>query len=186
MAPTPATPPAAPIALPAVLVLMGVAGCGKTTVAALLAGRLGWALEEGDGLHPRANVDKMSAGHALDDDDRAPWLERVADWAEARLDAGESGVITCSALKRTYRERIRRQHPGIVFVYLAGSRETIAARLAVRHDHFMPPSLLDSQFADLQPPAADEPAISVDVGPTPMAIAQTIVDRLGLPVGASR
>ncbi len=169
-----------PLALPAVLVLMGVSGCGKTTVAASLAGRLGWALEEGDGLHPQGNVDKMRAGHPLDDTDRAPWLETIADWCEARLATGQSGLITCSALKRAYRDRIRRQHGGVVFVYLAGSRETIAARLAGRHGHFMPPALLDSQFADLEPPGADEPAVRVDIGPPPAWIAQTVADRLGL------
>ncbi len=174
------TPTASPLALPAVLVLMGVAGCGKTTVAALLAGRLGWALEEGDDLHPQANIAKMRAGHPLDDADRAPWLETIADWCEARLAAGESGLITCSALKRAYRDRIRRRHAGVVFVYLAGSRETIAARLAGRHGHFMPPALLDSQFADLEPPGADEPAIRVDVGPPAAAIARTVFDALGL------
>ena len=186
MATTLAPPISAPLPLPAVLVLMGVTGCGKTTVAALLAGRLGWALEEGDSLHPQANIDKMSAGHPLDDADRAPWLEEVADWVETRLRAGESGVITCSALKRAYRDRIGRQRDGVVFVYLAGTRETIGARLAARHDHFMPARLLDSQFADLQPPAADEPAVRVDIGGKPAEIVQTIVDRLGLPVAAPR
>jgi gluconokinase len=165
---------------PVVLVLMGVSGCGKTTVAALLAGRLKWPFEEGDALHPPANVEKMHAGHPLTDAGRAPWLEKVADWVDARLNAGECGLITCSALKRSYRRAIDRRGAGVVFVYLHGSRETIAARLAARHGHFMPPELLASQFADLEEPTADEPAIRVDVGPAPGAIADRIAAMLGL------
>jgi gluconokinase/shikimate kinase len=169
-----------PIAKPVVLVFMGVSGCGKTTVAAILAGRLGWRFEEGDALHPQSNVKKMEAGHPLTDEDRAPWLEKVARWVEERLDAGENGIITCSALKRSYRDVINRRGSGVVFVYLAGSRETIAARLAVRHGHFMPSRLLDSQFADLEEPTPDEPAIRVDIGPAPDVIAQGILEKLGL------
>ncbi len=165
---------------PVVLVLMGVSGCGKTSVAAILSGRLGWAFEEGDSLHPPANVEKMKSGHPLDDADRAPWLARVADWVDERLDAGENGIVTCSALKRSYRSLIDRRGRGVLFVYLAGSRETIAARLASRMGHYMPASLLASQFADLEEPTADEPAIRVDIGPSPADIAQTIVDRLAL------
>ncbi|WP_285415314.1 gluconokinase [Variovorax sp. efr-133-TYG-130] len=165
---------------PQVLVLMGVSGCGKTTVAAILAGRLSWPFEEGDALHPPANIAKMEAGHPLTDEDRAPWLRKVADWVDERIDAGEHGLITCSALKRSYREVINRRGAGVVFAYLHGSRETIASRLMARHGHFMPPSLLDSQFADLEEPAADEPAIRVDIGPAPSALAQTIIETLGL------
>lgn len=171
-----------PIPQPVVLVVMGVSGCGKTTVAALLAGRLGWPFEEGDALHPPANIEKMKAGHPLDDNDRAPWLEKVADWVGERLDAGGSGLITCSALKRSYRDTIDRRGSGVVFVYLHGSYETIAARLAARHGHFMPTKLLDSQFADLQEPTADEPAIRVDVGPSPSEIADTVIKMLGLDI----
>ena len=169
------------LALPVVLVLMGVSGCGKTTVAQILAERLHWAFEEGDALHPQANVDKMAAGHPLDDADRAPWLAKVADWVDARLDAGESGVITCSALKKSYRALIDRRGKGVEFVYLHGSRELIASRLSGRHGHFMPTSLLDSQFATLEEPAADEPAIRVEIGDPPEAIAADIVTALGLP-----
>jgi gluconokinase len=168
------------LARPVVLVLMGVSGCGKTTVAELLAQRLHWAFEEGDALHPPANVAKMAAGHPLDDADRAPWLARVADWVDARLAAGENGVITCSALKRSYRERIARGGHGVAFVYLHGSRELIAQRLGHRQGHFMPGSLLDSQFATLQEPAPDEPAIRVEVGPAPELIADEIQRTLGL------
>jgi gluconokinase len=161
-----------------VLVVMGVSGCGKSTVAALLAGREGWAFEEGDSLHPQANVDKMHAGHPLTDEDRAPWLEKVAVWIEAQLDAGRNGVITCSALKRAYRDVLDRRHHGVVFVYLAGDRATIAARLAVRHGHYMPAGLLQSQFDSLEEPAAGEPVIRVDIGPPPEEIVQRIVDQL--------
>ena len=175
------TAPAKPLALPAVLVLMGVSGCGKTTVAQILAERLHWAFEEGDALHPQANVDKMAAGHPLTDADRAPWLAKVADWVDARLDAGECGVITCSALKRSYRALIDRRGSRIVFVYLHGSRELIASRLAGRKGHFMPASLLDTQFATLEEPVAGEPVLRVEIGATPEIIAANIVAALGLP-----
>jgi gluconokinase/shikimate kinase len=165
---------------PVVLVLMGVSGCGKTTVAAILSGRLDWPFEEGDALHPQSNIDKMHAGHPLTDEDRAPWLEKIALWVEECLDAGESGLITCSALKRSYRDIINRRGHGIRFVYLAGSKETIAARLAARHGHFMPSTLLDSQFEALQEPAADEPAIRIDIGPAPSVIANEIINTLDL------
>ncbi len=163
---------------PVVLVVMGVSGCGKSTVAALLSGRLGWPFEEGDALHPQANVDKMAAGHPLDDEDRWPWLEKVADWVDGCLDAGRSGIITCSALKRSYRDAINRRGHGVEFVYLAGSPELISARLATRRGHFMPPGLLDSQFATLEEPAPDEPSIRVEVGPPAPAIADQILEIL--------
>jgi len=161
-----------------VLVLMGVAGSGKTTVAALLAGRLGWRFEEGDALHPQANIEKMAAGRPLTDEDRWPWLARVADWIDERLDAGQNGLITSSALKRSYRDMLNRRGSGVVFVYLAGSRQTIAERLATRHGHFLPPSLLDSQFADLQEPEPDEPAIRVDVSRPAAVLADEIIQEL--------
>ncbi|TME43457.1 MAG: gluconokinase [Chloroflexi bacterium] len=165
---------------PGVLVLMGVSGCGKTTVGAIVAGRLGWPIEEGDALHPQANIEKMAAGHPLTDADRWPWLAKVADWIQERLDAGENGLITCSALKRSYRDLINREGSGLTFVFLAGSKETIAARLAARHGHFMRSSMLDSQFADLEEPAGDEPAIRVDIGPPAAEIAELIIEDLGL------
>lgn len=169
-----------PVAQPVVLVFMGVSGCGKTTVASIVAGRLGWAFEEGDALHPQSNIDKMRSGHPLTDDDRWPWLDKVADWVEARLDAGQNGLITCSALKRAYRDRINRRGSGVVFVFLSGSKELIAARLAARHGHFMPPDLIDSQFADLEEPGDDEPAIRVEIGPPPTVIADAVLDDLGI------
>ena len=164
---------------PSILVLMGVSGSGKTTVAAILADRLGWPFQEGDELHPRQNIEKMAAGRPLTDDDRWPWLETIAEWIEQRLDAGESGLITSSALKRSYRDLIGRRGSGVVFVYLAGSEETIAARLASRRGHFMRASLA-SQFADLEEPASDEPAIRVDIVPPATEVADRIIEELGL------
>ena len=169
-----------PLAKPAVLVFIGVSGCGKTTVASLLAGRLGWPFQEGDALHPLSNIEKMRAGRPLTDADRQRWLATVAEWVERHLDAGENGLITCSALKRSYRDVINRRGSGVVFVYLAGSKATIAPRLAARQGHFMPSGLLDSQFADLEDPDPDEPYIRVDIGQPPDAIAKDISRELRL------
>lgn len=174
--PAPAAPPS-PGARP-VLVVMGVSGCGKSTVGALLAGRLGWPFAEGDDFHPAANVAKMHSGHPLDDDDRWPWLAKVAAWVDERLDTVSGGVITCSALKRKYRDVIRRD--GVVFVYLHGTHQQIADRLTARHGHFMPAALLDSQFAALEEPAPDENALRVEIGDNPTALADEVVSRLGL------
>jgi gluconokinase len=165
---------------PTVLVLMGVAGSGKTTVAEILVSRLDWRFEEGDALHPQSNIEKMRAGHPLSDADRAEWLKRVADWVDERLEKGQNGVITCSALKRSYRDVIDRRGSGVVFVFLSGPKSTIAERLASRQGHFMPPSLLDSQFSDLEEPGPDEPAIRVDIIGSPNAIAERVVAALGL------
>jgi gluconokinase len=164
--------------LPPVLVVMGVSGSGKSTVAALLADRLGWDLGEGDELHPAASVAKMAAGHPLTDDDRWPWLARVAAWIRERTELGRPGIITCSALKRRYRDVLSGEH--VVFVLLDGSDEELARRLAVRHEHFMPATLLDSQLADLERPGEDERAISIDIGSAPATQAEEIVARLGL------
>ena len=161
-----------------VLVIMGVSGSGKSTVAAILAGQLGWDLQEGDDLHPGTNVDKMAAGIALTDDDRWPWLDRVADWIRDHTMAGVPGIITCSALKRVYRDRLRGEH--VVFVHIAGSKESIGKRLAARTDHFMPTSLLDSQFAALEPPDRDENALEVAIGRKPADEAAEIIRRLHL------
>jgi gluconokinase len=167
-------------ASPTVLVLMGVAGSGKTTVANILASRLGWPFAEGDALHPQSNIEKMRAGNPLTDADRAEWLQRVADWVDERLEAGQNGVITCSALKRSYRDLIDRRGSGVVFVFLAGPKSTIAQRLASRRGHFMPPNLLDSQLADLEEPGPDEPAIRIDITGSPDVIAERIAAELGL------
>jgi carbohydrate kinase (thermoresistant glucokinase family) len=165
-----------------ILVLMGVSGCGKTTVAALLAGRLGWPFAEGDDLHPPENVAKMHAGHPLTDADRRPWLDRIAAWIDEQLAAGRSAIVTCSALKRAYRDVLRRGHAdSVVFVYLRGTREQIAARLAARHGHFMPAALLDSQFADLEPPSPDERALTLDITVPSAALADQVTRDLRLP-----
>jgi len=146
-----------------VLVVMGVSGSGKSTVAKPLAERLGWPFQEGDDLHPAANVAKMKAGIALDDADRAPWLDAIATWIGDRLTADSGGVVTCSALRRAYRDRLREAGDGVICVYLEGSKAVIAERVANRHGHFMPPALLDSQFATLEPPTPNEHPIVVDI-----------------------
>jgi len=161
---------------PPVLVLMGVSGAGKSSVAALLAGRLGWPFAEGDDMHPQANIDKMAAGHPLDDEDRWPWLERVAAWIAEHVAAGKGGIVTCSALKRRYRDVLR--GPGVLFIYLTSSKEQIAARLVARHGHFMPASLLDSQFAALEPPGPDEHALTIEVTGTAQDTAAQILAHL--------
>ncbi|HSP75154.1 MAG TPA: gluconokinase [Cryobacterium sp.] len=161
-----------------VLVIMGISGSGKSTVAGLLAGQLGWDLEEGDDLHPQENIDKMSAGLPLNDEDRAPWLDTVSSWIIEHTLAGVPGIITCSALKRRYRD-VLREH-SVIFVHLTGSTDLIGRRLATRHEHYMPTSLLDSQVATLEAPGADECAISIDAGRAPAEGAAEIVRRLGL------
>jgi gluconokinase len=161
-----------------VLILMGVSGSGKSTVAALLAGRLGWAFEEGDDMHPAANVAKMHSGHQLTDEDRWPWLARIAQWIAERDAADEPAIVTCSALKRSYRDVLRADN--VVFVYLRGTREQIGRRLAARPGHFMPPELLDSQFADLEPPESDERSVTVDIGAAPAELAGEIIRALDL------
>jgi gluconokinase len=159
---------------PVVLVVMGVSGSGKSTIAELLAERLGWEFEEGDSLHPAANVEKMAAGIPLTDEDRWPWLSRIADWIDNRLDAGDNGIITCSALKHSYRNVLNRRASGVEFVYLAVGKVELEERVEHREGHFMPASLLDSQLETLEPPSAPEPAIQVDAGPD----ARLVVDRI--------
>ena len=149
-----------------VAVIMGVSGSGKSTIAERAATELGWAFQEGDALHPAANVAKMAAGIPLTDEDRAPWLAVIAHWIQDRLRAGENGVVTCSALKRRYREQLGNGTPGVVIVYLHGDRATLDAHVHGRHHEFMPVTLLDSQLATLEEPAADEHVIEVDVGGT--------------------
>lgn len=141
------------------LVIMGVSGCGKSTVGEALAARLGLAYRDGDDLHPAANVEKMRAGQPLGDADRWPWLDRVATVLKDEAPV----IIGCSALRRSYRDRIRSGAGGPVrFVHLSGQRDLIAARMAARAGHYMPLSLLDSQFATLEPPGPDE-ALTVDI-----------------------
>jgi gluconokinase len=146
------------------LVVMGVSGSGKTTVAELLAKKLGWSFMEGDRLHPPANVEKMRQGIPLTDADRAPWLDRIGDELKSWAAAGKSGVLTCSALKRAYRDRIRSARADVRFVCVKGSETLIAARVAARHHEYMPASLLRSQFDALEEPTPDEQAVIVDAG----------------------
>ncbi len=157
------------------LVVMGVSGSGKSTVGAALAQRLGVPFADADDFHPPANIAKMSAGHPLDDEDRRPWLEAIGTWLAEQDE--RSGVISCSALKHAYRDRIRAHAARAYFVHLHGTRAVIARRQASRPGHFMPASLLDSQFATLEPLGADEAGIVLDVDQPVDAIVQQYVDR---------
>lgn len=148
---------------PQVLVLMGVSGSGKSTVALELQRVLGWAFQEGDDLHPAANVEKMRAGHPLDDADRMPWLRAIAKWIDDRLAAGEPGIITCSNLKRAYRQITVGDRHGVTLVYLKGEEQVIHDRIAQRQHRYMPPSLLQSQFDTLEEPGPDEHPLVVVV-----------------------
>jgi len=143
------------------IVVMGVSGSGKSTVGAALAQRLRVPFADADDFHPEANIAKMSAGHPLDDDDRHPWLERIGDWL---VDHADGGVMSCSALKRKYRDQLRQHNPETIFLHLAGTPELIGRRQASRPGHFMPASLLASQFDTLEPLAADENGVTIDVG----------------------
>jgi gluconokinase len=166
------------ITRPVIAVVMGVSGSGKTTVSALLAAALGCQFQEGDDLHPAENVEKMQSGTPLTDADRLPWLRKIAEEIDAWRARHESGVLTCSALKRSYRDIIIDGRSDVTLVYLKGSYDVIHRRLAARHGHFMPLALLDSQFATLQEPTPDEHPIIVDVGSRPAEIAAEIVHQL--------
>ncbi|MCX4552035.1 gluconokinase [Streptomyces sp. NBC_01387] len=161
---------------PKVVVLMGVAGTGKTTIGPLLSAALGVPYAEGDDFHPPANIAKMAAGTPLQDADRWPWLDAIGQWAHGR--AGLGGVVSSSALKRSYRDRLRAEAPGIVFLHLTGDRALIEERMAERKGHFMPTALLDSQFAALQPLEPDETGVAVDISGTPEDITERAVAAL--------
>ncbi len=165
-----------------ILLIMGVSGCGKSTLGARLAAMLGWMFQEGDSLHPPANIAKMAAGRPLDDTDRGPWLAAVGAWIDERRAAAEAGVVTCSALKRAYRALLSTGRPEVRIVFLSGSPELIAGRLAERSDHFMPASLQASQFAALEPPAPEEEAITVDAGLAVEDQVAQVIGALGLQV----
>jgi ribose 5-phosphate isomerase A len=164
---------------PPILVIMGVSGTGKSTVARELAARLGWSFKEGDMLHPEANVAKMHAGIPLTDADRQPWLERVAAWIDAQRAKKQPGVITCSALKRAYRQIIIGDRPEVRLIYLRGGRDLIAEHLAGRRGHFMPASLLQSQFDTLEEPDPGEEPLTIDLGLPAGRLAEEIIRALG-------
>src|SRR5271154_4852658 len=157
---------------------MGVSGSGKTTFLALLAAALGCQFQEGDDLHPRENVEKMRGGTPLTDADRMPWLRKIAAEIDGWRARGECGVLTCSALKRSYRDIIIGDRRDVILVYLRGSHDLIHQRMAARHEHFMPVALLDSQFATLEEPTPDERPIIVDIGGKPAEIAHEIVSQI--------
>lgn len=159
-------------------VFMGVSGSGKTTIARGVAERMGWVLLEGDAFHPPANVAKMSRGIPLTDDDRWPWLRAIAAEVDRLRAKGRSASVACSALKRVYRDLLLGGHSDGILVYLQGSPELIEQRMQARKGHFMPPKLLDSQFATLEPPDPDENPVIVSIAPPPGAIIDEIVRRL--------
>ena len=158
---------------PLILIVMGVSGSGKSTIAERLNARLHWPFQEGDALHPPANVQKMHAGIPLNDEDRAPWLLAVARWIDARVAAHEPGMITCSALKRRYRDDLVRSRSQVRLLYLKADRSLLEERLRQRQGHFMPPSLLESQLDTLEEPAPDERPIEVHVEGT---VEQTVAE----------
>ncbi|MFD0203423.1 MULTISPECIES: gluconokinase [Saccharothrix] len=167
---------------PTCVVVMGVSGAGKSTVARALADRLAWSLAEADEFHPPANIAKMSAGTPLTDADRAPWLAAIRDWVTARAAMGESTVVTCSALKHAYRDVLREAGARVRFLHLDGTADVIDDRLRHRSGHFMPPSLLRSQFDALEPLRPDEDGAAVGVADPPELIVEHAVTRLDLPV----
>jgi gluconokinase len=165
---------------PAVIVVMGVSGSGKSTIASMLAHRLHWIYEDGDWLHPQANIEKMHHGEPLNDEDRWPWLHAIADWIDATRKSGNHGIVACSALKRAYRDILIGQRKDVRLIYLKGDQDLIARRIAARADHFMPPKLLDSQFQALEEPKADERPITISVVPHPREIVETIVKKMNI------
>jgi gluconokinase len=162
-----------------IVIIFGVSGAGKTTVGKLLARKPGWHLLEADDFHPAANVEKMRGGHPLTDDDRWPWLKRLREQIERSLAAGQNAVLACSALKQKYRDCLR-VNSDVKFVFLRGDYALIEQQLRHRRGHFMNPALLRSQFADLEEPASDEGAITIDLGRTPEELVEEIKMKLHL------
>jgi gluconokinase len=172
-------------ATPCALIVMGVSGSGKSTIADLLAKRIGWTYEDGDKFHPASNVAKMKAGHPLTDEDRWPWLRAIAAEIDRVCQAGEHLVIACSALKRVYRDILVHGRNDVRIVYLDGTRQLIADRLAKRKGHFMPPDLLPSQFRTLEPPGDDEDPVTASIDASVAAIVSDIVQQLGISSGGN-
>jgi gluconokinase len=161
-----------------IVVVMGVSGSGKTTIAAGLARKEGWLLLEGDQFHPPANIAKMKAGTPLTDADRWPWLQAIAAREDELRANGQSAVVACSALKRAYRNILIGDRPDTLLVYMRGSKALIAERMKARKDHFMPPALLDSQFDTLEEPGPDEHPIVVDIGGSVESVTQEALRQL--------
>jgi gluconokinase len=160
-----------------VIVVMGVAGCGKSTVGRMLAQRLGWPFAEADDFHSAANVAKMAAGTPLTDEDRRPWLESIRRWMD---ETASDSVVTCSALRRSYRDILRGAQANVRFLHLSGTQESIGARMAARTSHFMPTSLLASQLATLEPLEAGEDGVVINVTGRPEEIVASAIKVLGL------
>lgn len=173
------TPLPDPAAQPLHLVVMGVSGTGKSAIAQALHARLGWEFAEGDEFHPQANVDKMASGRPLMDEDRWPWLEALAAWTAERDSAGAPTLLTCSALRRSYRDLLRRGGAGTWFVHLVGDKGLLLERMSSR-EHFMPPSLLESQLDTLEPLEADERGAVYDVANPPERLARMVLAQLDL------
>ena len=167
-------------ATPCALIVMGVSGSGKSTIADELAKRIGWTYEDGDQFHPASNVAKMHAGHPLTDEDRWPWLRAIAAEIDRVCRDGEHAVIACSALKRAYRDVLVHGRNDVRIVYLDGTQQLIADRLAKRKGHFMPPDLLPSQFRTLEPPGSDEDPVTVSIDASVEIIVDDIVHQLGI------
>lgn len=162
----------------AAIIVMGVSGSGKSTIGALLAERLGWPFADADGFHPPENVAKMAAGTPLTDADRWPWLDAIAAHIGAARQAGQPVVVACSALRRAYRDRLRAGHGDLLFLHLSGAPEVIAARQAARQGHFMPPSLMASQFATLEDTVAEPDAVTVSVKASPHEVVEAALAHL--------
>jgi gluconokinase len=165
---------------PCALIVMGVSGAGKSTVGEALAARLGWRYEDGDAFHPESNVAKMHAGHPLTDEDRWPWLRAIAAEIDRVCQAGSHVVMACSALRRTYRDVLLHGRKDVRLIYLDGTEPLIGDRLSHRKGHFMPPGLLASQFATLEPPDTDEHAVRVSIDAPVERIVDDVLDQLGL------
>ena len=184
-----AAPPAASSVAPAIVILMGVSGSGKSTIGRMLASQLHWEFTDADRFHPAGNVEKMHKGIPLTDDDRWPWLDAIAAWIDATRRSGVHSVLACSALKRRYRDVLighrRDDRPNVRLVFLKGEEGLIARRMAARHGHFMPPSLLHSQFAALEAPTPDENPVVISIEPSPREIVAQIVEALNVAPAAT-